>query len=323
LADWEAGKQVTNVYQCANLPIYQCANPFALPGHWFKGSLHIHSTASDGKLTPDEVVAWYRSRGYHFLALTDHGVLSEAQSLADDFITLSGIEVEGIDPSAGFYHLVGLGLRRLPNPSDENLSMQEAANRLRAAGGLVCLAHPYWSGQMSKDLLGLEGCFALEVYNGGCEVDDAKGLSVVHWDDLLAAGRCLWGLAVDDAHWRNGSKDAGLGWVWVKAPVLTQEAVLESLEQGHFYASSGPHIRGLWLEKGRVRVRCSPAVAVDFIGDGPLSRRITSPPGETLTEATYQLNDRQRYVRVACQDLQGRWAWSNPILLDSGGPWRC
>lgn len=201
------------------------ANPFALPGYWFKGCLHVHSTASDGCLTPEEVIDWYRSRGYHFLALTDHGVLSEAQSLGDGFITLSGIEVERIDPLTGEYHIVGLGLNRAPNLNGgQNLPLQEAINRLRATGALVSLAHPYWTGQMSKDLLGLEGCFALEVYNGGCEIDDARGFSIVHWDDLLAAGHRLWGLAVDDAHWYNGSKDAGLGWVWVKAPALAQEA---------------------------------------------------------------------------------------------------
>jgi len=298
--------------------------PRLLPGRWFKGSLHIHSTASDGELTPDEVVAWYRSRGYHFLALTDHGILSEAQPLADDFITLSGIEVDGTDPLTGLYHLVGLGLRRPPNlGGEENISIQEAVNRLRAAGGLVFLAHPYWSGQMSKDLLGLEGCFGLEVWNGGCEVLECKGLSTVHWDDLLAAGRWLWGLAVDDAHWRPGPTDAGLGWVWVKATALTQEAILSALEQGYFYASSGPQIHDLRLEGGEIHVRCSPSVAIDFIGNGPYSCRVAAPPGETLTGANYRLNDHQRYVRVACQNSQGGWAWSNPIPSTSSGQAFC
>ncbi len=296
------------------------ANPFALQGHWFKGNLHTHSTGSDGQLTPEEIIDWYRSRGYHFLALTDHGVLSEAQSLAGDFITLSGIEVDGRDPQTGLYHLVGLGLTGPPDMRrKEKISVQEAINRLRAADGRVCLAHPYWSGQMSKDLLGLEGCFGLEIYNGACEVDDGKGLSTVHWDDLLAAGRRLWGLAVDDAHWRNGSRDAGLGWVWVKAAALTQEAILDALEQGYFYASSGPQIHDLRLDaaKGRVHVRCSPSVAVSFLGNGKYSRRVTAPPGETLTKTSYRLRKRQRYVRVACQDTWGCWAWSNPIFLDS------
>jgi predicted metal-dependent phosphoesterase TrpH len=294
------------------------SNPFAVPGRWFKGSLHIHSSASDGDLTPDEVIGWYRKRGYHFLALTDHGVWSEGRSVSDGFLTISGVELDGIDPQAGLFHLVGLGARRPSDPgAGAFTSMQEVVRNLRAAGGLVIMAHPYWSGQMSRDLLELKGCIGLEIYNGGCEVDDAKGFSIVHWDDLLAAGRRLWGLAVDDAHWRDGDHDAGLGWVWVKAPDLTQKAILHSLEEGLFYASSGPRIYDLLpdVAAGEVHVQCSPAALIDFVGNGKYSRRFTALPGEVLTEASYRLRKGQQYVRVACQDTRGRWAWSNPIFL--------
>jgi len=298
-------------------------NPFASPGQWYKGCLHVHSTASDGDLTPEGVLAWYHGHGYHFLALTDHNVPSQARTLAEDWITLAGIEVDGVDPVAGLYHLVGLGLD-LPwvRPARTG-SMQDSVDRLRAAGALVSVAHPYWSGQCSAHLMGVEGCFALEVYNGGCEVDDAKGFSHVHWDDLLAAGRRLWGLAVDDAHWRTGDGDAGLGWVWVKAPALTQQAILDALGQGCFYASSGPQIYNFDLDACRrqITVRCSPVVAIDFVGNGPLSRRIVAPSGETLTEASYRLLEDQRYVRVACRDAHGRWAWSHPLLLEDDAKW--
>jgi hypothetical protein len=295
-------------------------DPFTRPGRWFKGCLHVHSTASDGERAPEQVFAWYRSRGYHFLALTDHRVWAEGRALGDGFITLGGIEVDGIDPRAGLFHLLGLGLRRPPDLGGRaGISMQETIHRLRAAGGLVVVAHPYWSGQRSGDLLGLEDYVGLEVYNGGCEVDDAKGFSAVHWDDLLAAGRRLWGLAVDDAHWRDGDRDAGLGWVWVKAAELSEGAILEALAQGYFYASSGPEIHGLVLEGERLRVRCSPAVSVDFVGSGHYSRRIAAPAGQTLEEASFQLKRAQQYVRVAVQDARGGWAWSNPIFLDGDG----
>ena len=309
------------------------ANPFALQGHWFKGNLHTHSTGSDGQLTPEEIIDWYRSRGYHFLALTNHRVLSEARSVAEDFILLSGIEADGIDPAIGLYHLIGLGFERPPDLScyegdpsvlETVVNMQEMINSLRAAGALVFLAHPYWSGEMSKDLLDMEGCFGVEIWNGACEVWDCKGLSTVHWDDLLAAGCRLWGLGADDCHWWPGRSDAGLGWVWVKAAELTQGAILDALEQGHFYASSGPQIHDLRLEDGQIHVRCSPAVAVDFVGNGPFCHRVVAPPGETLTEASYTLGERHpgserlpRYVRVACQDTQCRWAWSNPIFFEN------
>ncbi len=37
-----------------------------------KGSLHIHTTCSDGELTPQEVANAYEDRGFDFIAFTDH-----------------------------------------------------------------------------------------------------------------------------------------------------------------------------------------------------------------------------------------------------------
>jgi hypothetical protein len=308
------------------------SDPFSLPGQWFKGNLHTHSTNSDGQLTPEQVIDWYRSRGYHFLALTEHRIPSQARSVAEDFVLLSGIEMDGIDPQVGLFHLVGVGFDRAPDLSayagntswETILGVQETIDNLRATGAIVFLAHPYWSGGMSKNLLHLDGCLGLEVWNGACEVWDCKGLSVVHWDDLLAAGCRLWGFGTDDCHWWPGRDDAGLGWIWVKAEELTQEAIVQALEQGHFYASSGPQIHALQLNGDELTVRCSPVVAIDFVGIGPLSRRVVAPPGETMVEATYKLSEKYsgrenllRYLRVACQDAQCRWAWSNPIFFDN------
>ncbi len=294
--------------------------PFSLPGNWYRGILHVHSTRSDGDRTPDEVLGWYHTHGYHFLALTDHDVLSESRHVADDFVTLSGIEVEGIDPQAGLYHLVGLGAELPPDMQFlQVLPLQEGVDRVAAVARVVVMAHPYWSGQRSADLLPVERCSLLEVYNGGCDVDDAKGTSAVHWDDLLAAGRRWRALATDDAHWRNGTKDAGLGWVWVKASRLAPETILEALDKGHFYASSGPEIHNVEVEGRQVRVRCSPATAVDFLGDGPFSRRISAAPGATLTEAAHKVHGSQTYVRAAIRDVGGNWAWANPIWFEPGG----
>ena len=252
------------------------------------------------------------------MALTEHRRWSAGRPADEDLLVLSGIELDGVDPRSGPYHVVGLGLDGPPDwRAGGEVPLQASVDALRAAGGRAILAHPYWTGQLSKDLLDVRGCIAIEVYNGGCEVDDAKGYSTVHWDDLLAAGRPLWGVAVDDAHWRDGSKDAGLGWIWVKAPALTAEAILAALDDGLFYASSGPEIRALDYDPatGRLSVQTSPVAWIDFVGDRWLSRRVTAPAGGTLTEAGIRVHPRQRYARVACRDAGGRWAWSNPISL--------
>ena len=46
--------------------------PFSLPGRFYRGNLHTHSTRSDGRLEPEEVIGRYKEQGYDFLALTDH-----------------------------------------------------------------------------------------------------------------------------------------------------------------------------------------------------------------------------------------------------------
>ncbi len=47
------------------------------PARWWKGNLHTHSLWSDGDQFPEMIGDWYRQRGYNFLALTDHNVLSQ------------------------------------------------------------------------------------------------------------------------------------------------------------------------------------------------------------------------------------------------------
>ncbi len=46
-------------------------NP-ALCSRWFRGQLHVHSYWSDGRDFPEQAVAAYMDRGYHFLCISDH-----------------------------------------------------------------------------------------------------------------------------------------------------------------------------------------------------------------------------------------------------------
>ena len=57
--------------------------PFLAEWRWWKGNLHTHTFWSDGDDFPESVVAWYKDHGYHFLALSDHNVLSEGERWVD------------------------------------------------------------------------------------------------------------------------------------------------------------------------------------------------------------------------------------------------
>jgi hypothetical protein len=59
------------------------AAPQEVSGRWWKGNLHTHSLWSDGDQFPEMIFEWYRSKGYHFLALSDHNVLAEGEKWID------------------------------------------------------------------------------------------------------------------------------------------------------------------------------------------------------------------------------------------------
>jgi len=50
---------------------------------WFKGNTHTHSLWSDGNDFPEMIIDWNKSRGYDFLALTDHNILQEGDKWMD------------------------------------------------------------------------------------------------------------------------------------------------------------------------------------------------------------------------------------------------
>jgi hypothetical protein len=56
---------------------------------WWRGNLHTHTLWSDGDGFPEMVAEWYRDHGYHFLALSDHNLLSQGERwrLVKDIVT--------------------------------------------------------------------------------------------------------------------------------------------------------------------------------------------------------------------------------------------
>lgn len=46
---------------------------------WYKGNLHTHSLWSDGNDFPENIIHWYRSHDYDFLALTEHNRIAEGE----------------------------------------------------------------------------------------------------------------------------------------------------------------------------------------------------------------------------------------------------
>jgi hypothetical protein len=307
----------------------QSIPPFSLPGQWFKGCLHTHTTQSDGTRHPAEVMAWYAGNGYDFLSLTDHYRVTDPFDFGrPPLLTIPGTEITALRGQVE-YHIVALGIHDLPiAPRRDPQATIDAVN---AAGGVCFVAHPYWHDLQLEDLLPLQGHIGIEIFNAGCWLEIQKGHALVHWDALLRRGQHPYGLAVDDAHFRD--PDYGYGWIMLRSERLDVSSVLKALSQGHFYASMGPEIYDVQVNGRQVTVRCSPAYSVYLVGDyyncpnaahvwdkRQRDRLLSQQTGanmceEPITEFTFQLSPNQRYLRVEVVDMDGLSAWSNPYFL--------
>jgi hypothetical protein len=298
--------------------------PFSMPGRWFRGNLHTHSTRSDGRLTPEAACAFYRERGYHFLSLTDHFMeqynylITDARAHhADDFITLPGAELHAGETATGeLWHLLAVGLPfDFPPPSEDEDGVG-IARRAVAAGAYVSVAHPAWYNLTEEDVIAMHGAGAhsIEVINGISADHNDRIDSVYMVDVMLARGYRFNLLATDDAHFKPTFRDTLRGWTWVKSEALTPEAVLAALKAGYYYSSTGPEIHDVQVVPGdEVIVRCSPANSIFLTGKGA---RALHQHGDDLTEVSFSIaRFKSDYCRITVRDAMGGRAWTNPIAL--------
>lgn len=297
-------------------------NPFARPGRWYRGVFHCHTTNSDGARLVESVVAWYAGQGYDFVAITDHNQLTRGpEGAGNRLLLVPGTEVDvGRSQLGESYHLVAIGLHEMIDvprhvASRHRLAVQQVIDALRGAGAAIFVAHPYWSGLVLDDLLPLEGVTGIEVWNANTELDIGKGYSGVHWDDCLSRGKPLFGAANDDAHWRV--PDYGQAWTLVRAESLTRGSVVQALETGSFYASTGVVLEDVTFDgdTATVRVAAPGAREIRFICDRRFGQRVAAD-GQPLREASHTLRGPERYLRIEVVSPTGARAWTNPLFVE-------
>ena len=300
------------------------------PRRWYKGNTHTHTLNSDGDSAPDEVVRWYREHGYHFVVISDHNYLTDVEPLngmmgaKDKFLVIRGEEVTdraGEKP----IHVNGLNVERLVEPQGGATvveTVQRNVNAVREARGVPHINHPNYYWAIPPDQLAQVRNYRLfEIYNGHPLVNndgggDSPGLEEV-WDRMLSSGQLVFGIAVDDAHvfkrpWDRMAARPGRGWVSVRAEELTAASLLDALERGEFYASTGVALRDYDVDTRQMTITIdeqpTSKYRVLFIGrNGRVLREATSSP------ATYEFTGDEGYVRAKVLDSNGNVAWMQPV----------
>lgn len=308
---------------------------------WFKGNTHTHTTMSDGDSTPGLVARWYRNNGYDFLFITDHNKLTEVKELQREiseennktqhkpFLLIPGEEISsnltegdrqyavhtaGLDTKTTVGAQRGTSVREL---------LQNSIDSIIKAGGLPSVNHPnfLWS-LTADDLYAMHSLKHYEIYNGHPLVNDLGGGDTSSteemWDDLLTRGKNFYGVAVDDAHhfkeFRKDLSNPGRGWVVVRARELTTGEVMNALETGEFYSSTGVELNDLFTTIGKglalkIKRTRNAKYSTEFIGvDGKILKS-----DRTLSPA-YNLAPEDQYVRARVISSSGDQAWTQAVF---------
>ena len=305
----------------------------------YKANLHCHTTISDGTCAPEQIKEMYKARGYSIVAYTDHNILKNHSYLNDgEFLALNSCEVNVNQRLLGeparqakTYHFnlysEDPGISQTPELMRMDYGDIAAINKYIqdrvAEQFLVCYNHPYWSMQTYEDYSGLKGCFAMEIYNNGCEVGDGYyGYNPQAYDEMLRCGNRLFCVSSDDNHNREAvegpDRDSFGGFVMINADSLSYCDIIESLKAGSFYSSQGPEIYEISIDDGgngasgagneggeggkggkKLRIKCSDVCLIVVYTD---TRACFCKKGNPLNEVEFTLTGGEKYIRVMCRD---------------------
>ncbi len=299
---------------------------FEPKGKLLKGGLHCHTTRSDGKCAPEEVVRQYAGYGYDFLSITDHRIYNYVNYAPETgLLIVPGMEMDRQLTARDGHciHTVVVGPEREQGNGyaqdqrfdrgviSDQIEYQPLIDSYLANNNLVIYCHPDWSRTPARAFEKLYGYFAMEIWNSGCALEndmDTDNGNV--WDELLMQGKRVGAVATDDGHKADQN---GLGWVRVNAE-KNVESILDALKNQRFYASCGPEIYDFCIEDGVAKVDCSPCRFVNFIYGRMPSRQRREENG-LITHAEFPVPADYRYLRVVVMDDQGRKAWTNPMYI--------
>ncbi|MGH7444119.1 MAG: endonuclease/exonuclease/phosphatase family protein, partial [Longimicrobiales bacterium] len=176
----------------------------------------------------------------------------------------------------------------------------------RTASGRFALAqinHPnYLYSLTAEDLIALPDAQLFEIYNGHPAINnagDAHHVSMERMWDIALSERLARGLppihatATDDAHDYHrldpAERNPGRGWVVVRAPALSPDAITQALAAGDFYASTGVVLDDVRRTEDalELRIRADPDVAytTQFIGTRRGYDRTSTPRQDTTGDA--------------------------------------
>lgn len=252
-------------------------------------------------------------------------------------------------------HMGAINIKELIKPQGGNSVTEVMQNNIdqvyeqRKRTGQPMFAHInhpnfQWAIKL-EDMMNLKGDRFFEVHNGHPHVHNygdstTMGMEEL-WDKLLIhyiekGQDLIYGLATDDAHhyleYKIGASNPGRGWIMVRAKELKPAALIEAMEKGDFYATTGVELQKLDFKDRTLNVEVKPETGVEYtiqFWGANKSDNQKDKTGILLKEVkaksgSYKLTGKNLYVRAKVisnkkkenpyEEGDVETAWTQPVM---------
>jgi hypothetical protein len=196
------------------------------------------------------------------------------------------------------------------------------------------LAHPNFRWAITAEMMLEAGDLRyFELYNGHPSVnnegDEFRASSERMWDIVLSMrlgpgnGKILYGLATDDAHrYHSDGATPGRGWVMVRSPELEEGSILDAIDSGDFYSSTGVVLREINFDGKQLNIEIEPQEGVTYTTEyiGTLSGFDTSSKptldgnGDEIDNTTRSYSEEIGVVLASSNDLRSGYTLTGDEL---------
>ena len=193
-----------------------------------------------------------------------------------------------------------------------------------------------------EDLKKLNGERFFELYNGHPKVnnegDDMNMDLETMWDLINISyyndnKPLLLGIATDDSHnyhvKSKANSNTGRGWVMVNSQKLDTESLINAMEAGDFYSSSGVILKQVFQNKEKLFIEVEPKEGIDyeiiFMGyrKGSYNIEVLKRVKDNSSSYTFQQDDLFVRAKINSTDLkenpprlgETKQAWVQPVIV--------
>ncbi|MBR2466745.1 MAG: PHP domain-containing protein [Clostridia bacterium] len=214
-------------------------------------------------------------------------------------------------------------LERVGSERPREYSVSYVNEYIRTAkdnGYIVAYNHPFWSMESEADILDYEGFFSMEMCNYSSWVQNHLEYNAALYDKMLKMGKRVFCHGSDDNHNKYPTdsilSDSFGAFTMIIPDEFTYSGVIDAMERGNMYASTGPLFHRVCVDGDTVHIECSD-VSHAFLYVGSRSpKHIYAEKGTSLNSFDFEINENVRYLRVSIQDSEGRFADTRGFFPD-------